>query len=164
MRQSAPLLQAYPVFAAWLTGGFRETVSAPEILDEFVDFTGLSTARALSFLTGGTLSPALYAEDLGWTWGQFRPANPFMVFIHQNIVRAVEADPSAPRPRTFATAKILHELVHCGRAESRLGQHNDPGARFEGRVFGGGSGEQLMGQDYLPAEFIPEVLRSLRAA
>lgn len=132
-----------------------------EILDRFVELTRLTPARAKAYVTGGTLTPVLYAKDLGPIWGKFKPRNPLMIFIHELIVAAVEARPADPLPKTFATAKILQELVHCGRAERDLDQIGDPGARFEAETFGTATGRQLLGRDYLPLEFIPPSLRGV---
>lgn len=136
----------------------------PDILSRFVAFTQLTPARAMAYVTGGTLTPVLFATDLGPIWGKFKPQNPLMVFIHELIVAAVEARPADPLPRTFATAKILQELVHCGRAERGLDQSGDPGAQFEAEIFGTATGRQLSGRDYLPLEFIPVSLRGVAVA
>ena len=161
MSPSNGLQREHGTFASWLTGDFRETTIDPGILDPFVEYSGLSRARAKSFLEGGAFAPGLYAEDLGPTWGQFRDAFPLKIFIHQLVVWAVEADPSDPNRRTFAMAKILHELVHCGRAERNLDEDGDVGAMFEAEVFGAGTGNELVGEDYLPEEFIPAGIRAL---
>jgi hypothetical protein len=148
-------------FVAWLTGDFRAVLDDREILDRFVAFTELTPARAKAYVTGGTFTPVLFASDLGPIWGMFKPQNPLMVFIHEQIVAAVEARPADPLPKTFATAKILQELVHCGRAEIGLDQVGDPGAQFEAETFGTATGRQLFGRDYLPLEFIPTSLRGV---
>ena len=45
--------------------------------------------------------------------------------------------------------------------ERRHNKDGDVGAMFETEVFGAGTGNQLVGEDYLPEEFIPASIRAL---
>lgn len=143
-----------PAFLNWLKFEFANVFDDIALLSRFVRYTGLKKARALDIVQGARYAPVLTVEDLKSAWGQFRIDEPNRVFLDIDIASAVDDDPDEPLRKMFATAKILHELVHLGRHESELDNTQaDWGRRYEIASFAPESSFGLLGADYLPPRF-----------
>lgn len=147
-----------PAFLNWLKLEFVNVFDDIALLSRFVRYTGLKKSRALDIVQGARYAPVLTVEDLDFAWGQFRIHEPNRVFLHINIASAVDEEPDDPLRTMFATAKILHELVHLGRHESELDNTQaDWGRRYEIASFAPESSFGLLGADHLPSRFVPNL-------
>ena len=157
MHLAPEIARTHPGFAQWLRIDFSGVLDDQSVLGNFTAIAGLSEARSRAYVKGGLFTPMLVLADLGSSSGRFYPNKPLMVFIHRRIADAVEENVDDRRPRLFAEAKILHELVHCAQQEALGAQPisdigDDPGARFELAVYGAGP-FGLEPQDYLAARY-----------